>query len=125
MGIGSMDNLKLQWKIFIYLLGFCVLLLIILWIFQTVFLSDMYKFVRKMEMEQAIALVEKNINSPELEDILVELEMSKEITVRPTREFMPPFPLLLADMIADQKRLPKFKSILWTMAVRFLSPFMP
>lgn len=85
----------------------------------------MYKFVRKMEMEQAIALVEKNINSPELEDILVELEMSKEITVRPTREFMPPFPLLLADMIADQKRLPKFKSILWTMAVRFLSPFMP
>lgn len=92
MGIGSMDNLKLQWKIFIYLLGFCVLLLIILWIFQTVFLSDMYKFVRKMEMEQAIALVEKNINSPELEDILVELEMSKEITVRPTREFMPPFP---------------------------------
>jgi signal transduction histidine kinase len=85
-----MDKLKLKWKIFIFLLGFCVLLLAILWIFQTVFLSDMYKFVRKMEMEKAIQTVEKNINNPELGNILLELEASKAITVRPTQEFYPP-----------------------------------
>jgi len=55
----KIDRIKLQWKIFIFLLGFCVLLLAILWMFQTVFLSDMYKFVRKMEIEKAISLVEK------------------------------------------------------------------
>ncbi|MGI6711135.1 MAG: HAMP domain-containing sensor histidine kinase [Bacillota bacterium] len=87
-----MDKLKLQWKIFIFLLGFCVLLLTILWIFQTVFISDMYKFIRKVEIEKAISLVGKNINSPELEDILFELEMTKEIIVRPTKDFAPPVP---------------------------------
>jgi len=87
-----MDKLKLQWKIFIFLLGFCVLLLAILWLFQTVFLSDMYKFIRKMEINKAITLVGKNINSPELDNILIELEMTRQITVRPTQEFIPPVP---------------------------------
>ncbi len=91
-GIASMDKLKLQWKIFIFLLGFCVLLLTILWIFQTVFLSDMYKFIRKVEIEKAIALVEENIDSPNLGDVLLELEITKEITVRPTQDFAPPAP---------------------------------
>ena len=91
-GIGLMDKLKLQWKIFIFLLGFCVLLLAILWTFQTVLLSDMYKFVRKVEIEKAISLVGKNINSPELESILFELKMAKEITVKPTQDFAPPVP---------------------------------
>ncbi|WP_312813967.1 HAMP domain-containing sensor histidine kinase [Sedimentibacter sp.] len=85
-----MDNLKLQWKIFGFLLGFCTLLLAILWLFQTVFLSDMYKFIRKVEMEKAIATVEKNIDNPGLENILYELELTKEITVRPTKDFAPP-----------------------------------
>ena len=91
-GIGSMDKLKLQWKIFGFLLGFCALLLAILWAFQTLFLSEMYKLVRKAEMEKAIKLVEKNINSPELEDILYELELAKEIIARPTQDFAPPVP---------------------------------
>lgn len=89
-GIGSMDKLKLQWKIFGFLLGFCALLLAILWIFQTVFLSDMYKFIRKVEMEKAITLVEKNINSSKLENVLYELELNKEIIVRLTQDFAPP-----------------------------------
>lgn len=89
-GIGSMDKLKLQWKIFGFLLGFCALLLAILWLFQTVFLSDMYKFIRKVEIEKAITVVEKNINSPKIENILYELELTKEIIVRPTQDFAPP-----------------------------------
>src|SRR5699024_726215 len=87
-----MDKLKLQWKIFGFLLGFCVLLLAMLWLFQTVLLSDMYKFVRKVEIDKAISLVERNINSMELENILYELELTNEITVRPTKDFNPPAP---------------------------------
>jgi len=85
-----MDKLKLKWKIFGFLLGFSALLLIILWIFQTVFLSDMYKLIRKSEIKKAIVLVEKNIDSPKLKDVLYELEVSKEIIVRPTMDFSPP-----------------------------------
>lgn len=85
-----MDKLKLQWKIFGFLLGFCGLLLIILWLFQTIFLDDMYKMIRKGEIKKAIALVESNIDSPALEGILLDLELNKEITVRPTHKFVPP-----------------------------------
>lgn len=91
-GIVLMDKLKLKWKIFGFLLGFCALLLAILWIFQTVFLNDMYKLIRKAEIDKAIVLVEKNISSPDLEDVLYELELSKEIMVRPTRDFIMPVP---------------------------------
>lgn len=80
----------MQWKIFVFLLGFCVLLLSILWLFQTVFLSDMYKLVRRAEMAKAVALVGKNINSPDLQDIISGLEKTKEIIIRPTQEFVPP-----------------------------------
>ena len=89
-GIGSMNRLKLQWKIFAFLIVFCSLLLLILWIFQTVFLSDMYKFIRKGEIEKAIVLVEENINSPMFGDVLYDIELTKEITVRPTQDFIPP-----------------------------------
>lgn len=68
------------------------MLLTILWVFQTIWLSDMYKIVRKVEIDRAISLVGKNINKPELEDILDELETTKGITVWPTNEFDPPHP---------------------------------
>jgi len=98
-----MDKLKLKWKIFIYLLGFCVLLLAILWLFQTVFLSDMYKFIRKVEIDKAIKLVEENINSPKILEVLAELEESKEITVRPTKDFVPVPPKTVPDSLGRRQ----------------------
>lgn len=98
-GIVSMGNLKLQWKIFAFLLGFCGLLLAILWLFQTVFLDDTYRLIRMAEIERAISLVEKYINSPWLSDVLLELEYSKEIIVRPAGEFVSPPVLVLPDRL--------------------------
>lgn len=69
-----------------------MLLLIILWMSQTVFLSDTYKLIRKREIDKAVSLVGKYINSPELNDILAELEITRQITVRASRDFAPPVP---------------------------------
>jgi len=85
-----MDKLKLQWKIFAFLLGFCALLLAILWIFQTVFLSDMYKSIRENEMENAITLVGEEINQTNLDELIYDIELDKDILVRPSEEFTPP-----------------------------------
>ncbi|HOV27966.1 MAG TPA: HAMP domain-containing sensor histidine kinase [Pseudobacteroides sp.] len=85
-----MDKLKLKWKIFIFLLAFCGVLLFILWLFQTVFLSDMYKIIRRNELHEAIELVEENIDSPNLRDILLKLETDKSVIVAPTRDFVKP-----------------------------------
>jgi signal transduction histidine kinase len=82
-----MDKLKLKWRIFAFLLGFCALLIAILWIFQTALLTGMYKMIRRAEIEQAITLVEKNIDSPDLQSVLAGLGASKEILAAPTQEF--------------------------------------
>ena len=66
---------------FAFLLGFCALLLVVLWLMQTVLLNSMYKMVRRLEMEQAIKTVERSINSPDLQNVLVTLKDTKEITV--------------------------------------------
>lgn len=63
------------------MLGFCALLLVVLWLMQTVLLNSMYKMVRRLEMEQAIKTVERSINSPDLQNVLVTLKDTKEITV--------------------------------------------
>jgi len=84
------NSKRLMWKIFIFLLGFCTLLLMILWLFQTIFLGKMYEGIRKEEIKKAIVLVEENINSPYLEQLLKELAEDQEIIVTPLHDFLPP-----------------------------------
>lgn len=88
-GTDLMDKVKLKWRIFAFLIAFSAILVGILWLFQTVLLTDMYKFVRRGEMEKAITLVSKHIESDQLRDILEKLEQSKEIRVVPTQDFVP------------------------------------
>ncbi|MCL2152176.1 MAG: HAMP domain-containing histidine kinase [Oscillospiraceae bacterium] len=85
-----MDKLKLKWRIFTFQLGFCALLLLVLWFFQTVLLTDMYKYIRKEELQKAVTLVGKNINSPDLQEILDDLARNKEIIVMTSQEFNMP-----------------------------------
>lgn len=86
----SLKKLRLKWKIFMFLLGFCALLLLILWLFQTVFLNDMYKFIRRQELNRVIATVEREINSPELQTILHNIQFENDILISPTQDFIPP-----------------------------------
>ncbi len=86
-----MNKLRLEWKIFAYLLGFCSLLLLILWLFQTVFLNDIYKFIRKQELNQAISIVEREINNPELHTVIYKIQVESDIIIASTRDFVQPY----------------------------------
>ena len=81
---------RLMWKIFIFLLGFCALLLVVLWLFETVFLSNMYENIRRKEINNAIVLVEKNIDNPNLNLIIMQLSDNSEILVTQAHDFIPP-----------------------------------
>ncbi len=81
---------KLMWKIFAFLLGFCSILLATLWLFEIVLLDKMYENVRRNEIEKAIVLVKKNIDSPELNQIIWDLADNSEIIVTPEHSFEPP-----------------------------------
>jgi len=84
----KISNMRLKWKVFIYLSGFCALLLCILWLFQTVLLNDMYKHIRTRELNQAINLVEKEINNPELLMILLNIQVENDIVISLTHDFV-------------------------------------
>jgi signal transduction histidine kinase len=85
-----MNKLKLKWKIFALLLGFSALLLIILWLFQTAFLNETYKFVRRQELNNTINFVTNEINNPELQEVLNYLQEERDIIITLTPDFTPP-----------------------------------
>jgi len=84
------NSKRLMWRIFIFLLGFCALLLVLLWLLQTIFLDKMYKGIRKQEISKAMVLVEENIDSPNLNLLLKDLAENREIIVTPLHDFIPP-----------------------------------
>ncbi|MCL2412090.1 MAG: HAMP domain-containing histidine kinase, partial [Treponema sp.] len=59
--------MRLKWRVFGYLLGFCFLLLIILWLFQIVFLNNFYRHIRITEIRNNASIIISRIDD---EDIL-------------------------------------------------------
>jgi signal transduction histidine kinase len=81
---------KLMWKIFGFLIGFSAILLSVLWIMETMLLDKMYENIRKNEIKKAIILIEENIDSPDLNQIIMMLQDDSEIIVTPKHSFVPP-----------------------------------
>ena len=50
----------------------------------------MYKSIRKQELNRAIAIVEREIDNPDLQNILFKIQAENDIIVAPTRDFIPP-----------------------------------
>ncbi|MDN5276144.1 MAG: hypothetical protein PWR01_109 [Clostridiales bacterium] len=59
---GLSDRLSIKWKIFVYLLGFCALLLVLLWLFQVVFLDSFYRAIRVNETKKSAQYILENLN---------------------------------------------------------------
>lgn len=77
-----MNKFKLKVKLFLYIISFSFFLLFLLWLFQIVFLDEMYIFIRKQELNNAIELVETNINNDNLSDIIAYIQYEKQILVQ-------------------------------------------
>ncbi len=82
-----MDKVKLQWRIFLFMLGFCGLLLLVLWFMQTVFMVDMYQSVRRIEIDNTINEVAQNIDSDNLDELISDLSRDLDIHIIPSEFF--------------------------------------
>jgi len=80
----NFDQLGLKWKIFFFLFGFCVLLLIVLWLFQTVFLDAFYKRIKVTEIRHGAAEIIKNIESENIGEIITDISDNNNISVNIT-----------------------------------------
>ena len=78
---GFLNKIKLKWKIFAFLLGFCVLLLVILWLFQIVFLGNFYRHIRINETRDAVAVIIDSFGDEDFHEIIEELSEDGDFIV--------------------------------------------
>ena len=76
-----MKNISIKWKIFLFLIGFCGILLVMLWLFQVVFLDDLYKAIKINEIKSSENAIEKNINSESLSELVSRISISNDVCI--------------------------------------------
>lgn len=76
-----MNKLRLKWKIFAYLLGFCALLLGILWLFQTVLLDAFYRNIKVSEIKKEAGVVAANIGNENLDELIEQIAEQNDIRI--------------------------------------------
>jgi len=77
----NLNKLRLKWKIFAFLLGFCALLLVVLWLFQIVFLDTFYKRIKVMEIKRNAVEIINNIDNENIGEIITSISEDNNITV--------------------------------------------
>jgi signal transduction histidine kinase len=77
----NISRLRLKWKIFGFLLGFCALLLVFLWLFQTVLLDSFYREIKVMEIKSDASTIEENINNAKLLNLIMRISQSSDESI--------------------------------------------
>lgn len=75
------NQISIKWKIFLFLIGFCSVLLILLWLFQVVFLNSFYKSIKLNEIKATAHTIEKSINDDSIETIITTLSENNDICI--------------------------------------------
>ena len=74
-------NLNVKWKIFSYLIIFVSILLILLWLFQIVFLNEFYKRIKFNDIEAMANKIEENIDRENLRVLAVRLAIENDTSI--------------------------------------------
>lgn len=75
-----MKNIRLATKMFGYLALYTIIILGLLWFFQTVMLDDFYKYIKTKEIEDSANTIAANYGSGNSEEVLAEINANKEIS---------------------------------------------
>lgn len=78
------EKISIKWKLFAYLLVFTGVLLLALWMCQTVYLDSFYKFIKKSELEKAISQITQNLNEDNVDELVDTIAAEYEICIRIT-----------------------------------------
>lgn len=72
---------SIRWHLFGYLTLFSGVLILVLWLFQVVFLEDFYKSIKVKEIQATGERIASNISNNEIEDFIETLATRKDISV--------------------------------------------
>lgn len=72
----------IKWKVFLCFSVFTVVIVCLLWLFQTVFLEDFYKLIKTNSIYNSAAALEKNIDRDDLSDVISGISQSQDVYIR-------------------------------------------
>lgn len=73
--------ISIQWKIFLWLLSFCSVLLITLWLFQVVFLESFYKVIKTNEVRQDAQIIRESMYEANWQEVIDKVAEKNELYV--------------------------------------------
>ncbi len=76
-----LSGLSIRSRIFSYFLMFTALLLVLLWIFQTVLLDDFYRFQKTSMLRSSAETLARNINNPDLQTLVTRISEQNDVCV--------------------------------------------
>lgn len=74
-------KISIKWKIFAYLIAFVALLLMILWLFQTVYLGVFYKMIKTNELNDAMDNIQSVIDEEGLDEAVQTISERYDICI--------------------------------------------
>jgi hypothetical protein len=77
----KLNKISIKWRLFIYLLSFVAATLILLWLFQVVFLDAFYKSIKIGEIKSSAVSIAKNIDSANLNTLVKQIAKNSEAFV--------------------------------------------
>ena len=75
------QRLSMRWQIFLWFLGFALAILILFWLFQTVYLNTIYQRIKITQVEDACQDIATNLDTLSEEDNLVAFAQENEACV--------------------------------------------
>ena len=76
-----LHDLGMRWRIFIYLLGFAIIMIILLWLFQIVYLDQFYEQTKRDQIESTYNNISQHLDDDDLADYTKDIALMYNICV--------------------------------------------
>ncbi len=76
------NKVSIKWKLFGYLVVFVGFMLVLLWLFQTVFLESFYKAIKTQNIKSTAESIVRNIDNDDLDSLIENLSKRNETCIR-------------------------------------------
>jgi signal transduction histidine kinase len=77
----KLKNISVKWRLFFYISAFAAATLLLLWLFQVVFLQGFYKSIKVNDIKSAASGITKNIDSDDLQTYIKTVSQKKDVSI--------------------------------------------
>lgn len=76
------NRIGVKWKIFFYVAGFALAMIVLLWLFQVVFLDSFYRMIKTQQIKETANEIVENITDDNLNDFIDTMSNNSDYCIR-------------------------------------------